>query len=264
LLVRLTGRYWSAAAAVITAGAGAIATSLIRMYWAVPGPRLAIGLLIAVLVATSAAPAVALRLARVPRQTFGSIAGRDIFARAPGQPEDTVSPVEDNLPGDVTLTGEQVAAAARRSNTVLTGVLLGIAAIFVPSALVAVTPGGNQQWAQLVVVGTVALILLLRARAFRDRRHAIILVVAATAALIGAAARYGLHAPPTDTRAALVAAGTGVAIAFAGLLAAAVIPPRVFSPPLRKVVEYIEYVLLAAIVPFAAWAIGLLHYIRYH
>lgn len=264
LLVRLTGRYWSAAAAVITAGAGAIAASLIRMYWQVPGPRLAIGMLVAVLVATAAAPAVALWLAKVPRQSFGSITGRDIFARAPGQPEDTVSPVEGGPPADVTLTGEQIAAAARRSNTVLTGVLVGIAAITVPSALIAVTPGASEHWPPLAVVGVVSAILILRARAFRDRRHAILLVLAATASMIGAAARYGLHASATDTGAVLGAAGAAVGIAAAGLLAAAVVPPRIFSPPVRKVVEYTEYLLLAAIVPFAAWAIGLLHYIRYH
>jgi type VII secretion integral membrane protein EccD len=264
LLVRLTGRYWSAAAAVITAGAATIAVAAIRLYWMVPSPRLAVGLLIASLVAVAAAPAVALWLAKVPRQTFGSITGRDIFARAPGQPEDTVSPVETGPPADVTLTGQQVAAASVRSNTVLTGVLLGIAAVTVPSALVAVTPGGSQQWAHVAIVGIVSLILILRARAFRDRRHAIILVIAATAAMIGAAARYGFHSAATDTATALIAGGAALGIAAAGLLAAAIVPPRVFSPPIRKIVEYAEYILLAAVVPFAAWAIGLLHYIRYH
>ena len=155
--------------------------------------------MVAVLVAVSAAPTIALRMANVPRQTFGSITGRDIFARAPGQPEDTVSPVEDGPPSDVTLTGEQVAAAARKSNTVLTGVLLGVAAVAVPAAWVAVTPDGEREWAKLVVLGAVAAILILRARAFRDRRHAIILVGIAVTALIGAAAKYGLHAAPTDT-----------------------------------------------------------------
>ena len=78
--------------------------ALVRMYWDVPGPRIAVAVLVAVLVAVSAAPTIALRMANVPRQTFGSITGRDIFARAPGQPEDTVSPVEDGPPSDVTLT----------------------------------------------------------------------------------------------------------------------------------------------------------------
>jgi type VII secretion integral membrane protein EccD len=236
----------------------------VRMYWDVPGPRIAVAVLVAVLVAVSAAPTISLRMANVPRQTFGSITGRDIFARAPGQPEDTVSPVEGGPPSDVTLSGEQVAAAARKSNTVLTGVLLGVAALAVPASWFAVTPGGEREWAQLVVLGAVAAILILRARAFRDRRHAIILVGIAVSGLIGAAAKYGLHAAPTDTSTTLIAAGVALGIAALGLVAATVVPPRVFSPPMRKIVEYTEYILLALVIPFAAWALGILQYIRYH
>ncbi|RDH80590.1 type VII secretion integral membrane protein EccD [Mycolicibacterium moriokaense] len=264
LLVRFTGRYWTAAAAIVTAGFGAAAIALVRMYWEVPGPRIGVAVLVAVLVAVSAAPTIALRMADVPRQTFGSITGRDIFARAPGQPEDTVSPVEDGPPSDVTLTGEQVAAAARKSNTVLTGVLLGVAAVAVPAAWITVTPHGEREWAQLVVLGAVAAVLILRARAFRDRRHAIILVGIAVAALIGAAAKYGLAAPADDTAMTLIAAGAAVGIAALGLVAATVVPPRIFSPPVRKIVEYTEYLLLALVVPFAAWALGILQYVRYH
>ena len=264
LLVRFTGRYWTAAAAIVTAGCGVAAVALVRMYWEVPAPRIAVAVLVAVLVAVSAAPTIALRLANVPRQTFGSITGRDIFARAPGQPEDTVSPVEDGPPSDVTLTGEQVAAAARKSNTVLTGVLLGVAAIAIPASWFAVTPGAARQWAQLVVLGAVAAILILRARAFRDRRHAIILVAIAVTGLIGAAAKYGLHAAANDTTTTLIAASAALGIAVLGLVAAIVVPPRIFSPPVRKIVEYTEYLLLALVVPFAAWALGILQYIRYH
>ncbi|MCG5433051.1 type VII secretion integral membrane protein EccD [Mycobacterium sp. MYCO198283] len=264
LLVRLTHRYWSAAAAIMTAGTFAGVAAGVRLFWQVPGQRIAVVALIAALVALAAAPAVALTLAKVPRQTFGSITGRDIFARAPGQPEDTISPVEDGPPADVTLTGDQVAAAARRSNTVLTGVLLGIAAVVVPASLIAVEPHGDRHWAHVTIVGVIAVILILRARAFRDRRHAIILVAAAAAAMIGTAARDGLAADAANTAAALIAGGAALGVAAAGLVAATVVPPRIFSPPVRKVVEYSEYILLALVVPFAAWAIGLLQYIRYH
>ncbi|HEX3286344.1 MAG TPA: type VII secretion integral membrane protein EccD [Mycobacterium sp.] len=264
LLVRFTGRYWTATAAIVTAGFGAAAVALVRMYWEVPGPRIAVAVLVAVLVAVSVGPAIALQMANVPRQTFGSITGRDIFARAPGQPEDTISPVEHGPPSDVTLTGEQVAAAAQKSNAVLTGVLLGVAALAVPAAWVVATPSGEREWAQLVVLGAVAAILILRARAFRDRRHAIILVGTAVTAMLVATAKYGLSASPTDTTAALVAAGVALGIAALGLVAATVVPPRIFSPPVRKVVEYTEYILLALVVPFAAWALGLLQYVRYH
>jgi type VII secretion integral membrane protein EccD len=264
LLVRFTGRYWTAAAAIMTAGFGAAVIALVRMYWEVPGARIGVAVLVAVLVAVSAAPTIALRMANVPRQTFGSITGRDIFARAPGQPEDTVSPVEDGPPSDVTLTGQQVAAAARKSNTVLTGVLLGVAALAVPSAWLAVTPHGEREWAQLVVLGAVAAVLILRARAFRDRRHAIILVGIAVTALIGAAAKYGLEAAADDTTMTLIAGGAALGIAALGLVAATAVPPRIFSPPIRKIVEYTEYILLALVIPFAAWALGILQYIRYH
>ena len=52
----------------------------------------------------------------------------------------------------------------------------------------------------------------------------IILVAAAVTALIGAAAKYGLHAPPTDTTATLLAAGVAIGIAALGLVAATVVP----------------------------------------
>jgi type VII secretion integral membrane protein EccD len=55
LLVRFTGRYWTAAAAIITAGFGAAVVALVRMYWDVPGPRIGVAVLVAVLVAVSAA-----------------------------------------------------------------------------------------------------------------------------------------------------------------------------------------------------------------
>jgi ESX secretion system protein EccD len=147
---------------------------------------------------------------------------------------------------------------------VLTGVLLGIATVAAPAAWVAVTPHGEREWAQLVVLGAVAAILILRARAFRDRRHAIIMVGVAVTALIGAAAKYGLEAAANDTAMTLIAAGAALGIAALGLVAATVVPPRIFSPPIRKVVEYTEYILLALVIPFAAWALGILQYIRYH
>ena len=263
MLARLTGRHWASAAAVITVAVATIAASAVRMFWTVPGPRIAVAMLLAVLVAVVAAPTTGLWMAKVPRQSFGSITGRDLFARAPGQPEDTVSPVE-SAPHDITLRGEQVAEVARRSNTVLTGVLAGIGVVALASSIFAISPGQPRQWPQVVVVAVVALILVLRPRAFRDRRHAIIVVSAASLSLIAIPAHYGLAAAPTATATGLWAAGAVLGVAIAGLIAGAAVPSHIFSPPVREAVEYLEYVLMAAVVPFAAWAIGLLHYVRYH
>jgi type VII secretion integral membrane protein EccD len=242
------------------AGLGAAA---VRMFFDVPGQRIAIVMLIAVLVAARGAPAMGLWMARVPRQTFGSITGRDVFARAPGQPEDTVSPVASG-PHDVTLRGDQVAEVARRSNRVLTGVLLGAGVVALVSSWWAIHPGAGRQWPFVAVVSVVALILVLRARAFRDRRHAITVVGAAALSLIAIPAHYGLAAGAAATETGLWAAAAVLGVAVAGLLVGATVPGHVFSPPVRQVVEYLEYVLTALVVPFAAWAIGLLSYVRYH
>jgi type VII secretion integral membrane protein EccD len=263
MLARVTGRHWTAAAAVITVAAAGFGAAAVRMFFAVPGQRIAIVMIIAVLVAARAAPAMGLWMAKVPRQSFGSITGRDLFARAPGQPEDTVSPVE-SAPHDVTLRGEQVAEVARRSNRVLTGTLLGVGVVQLVSSWFAINPGGGTQWPSVTVVAVIALILVLRARAFRDRRHAITVVVAASLSLIAIPAHYGLHAAPGATMTGLFAAGGVLAVAVAGLIAGATVPSHIFSPPFRQAVEYVEYLLMALVIPFAAWAIGLLSFVRYH
>ena len=55
-----------------------------------------------------------------------------------------------------------------------------------------------------------------------------------------------------------------LAVALAGLIAGATVPSHIFSEPIRQAVEYLEYILVVLVIPFAAWAIGLLSYVRYH
>jgi type VII secretion integral membrane protein EccD len=263
LLARFTGRHWTLAAAVITVSVAALVVGGIRMFWPVPGQRIAVAGLIAVLVAARVAPTFGLWMARVPRQSFRSITGRDIFARAPGQPADTLSPVVD-APEDVTLRGEQVGAFARRSNRVLLGALAGIAVVELAASIAAIDPGRGNQWPFIAMVAVVALILVMRARALRDRRHAVTMVCGAALSLLAIPAHYGLAAAPSATATGLWSAGAVVAVALAALVAGAVIPSHLFSEPIREAVEYLEYVLVALVVPFAVWAIGLLHYVRYH
>jgi type VII secretion integral membrane protein EccD len=263
MLARFTHRHWIVAAAVITVGAAVVGTSAVRMFWPVPGQRIAVVVLIGVLVIARIAPSLGRRMARVPRQSFGSITGRDIFARAPGQPEDTLSPVE-SAPHDVTLRGEQVGEVARRANRVLTGVLVGVALVELVASIFAINPGHPGQWPVAAVVAVVALILVLRARAFRDRRHAIAMVCGAALSLLVIPAHYGFAAAPSLTATGLWSAAAVLGVAAAALAAAAVVPSHFFSEPVREAVEYLEYVLVALVVPFAAWAIGVLHYIRFH
>src|SRR5271163_3947611 len=263
LLARFTGRYWVGVSAVITVAAAVFAAATVRMFLAIPGQRIAVVMLVAALVASRAAPALGLRMARVPKQSFGSITGRDLFSRAPGQPEDTVSPLPD-APHDITLRGEQIAEVALRSNRVLTGALLGIAVVQVAASWLAIHPGVGSQWPCAAVVAVVALIAVLRARAFRDRRHAITVVCGAALSLIALPAHYGLAAGGVSTATGLTSAAVVLGVAVCALSAGAVVPSHIFSEPIREVVEYSEYLATTLIIPFSAWAIGLLHYIRYH
>jgi type VII secretion integral membrane protein EccD len=263
LLARFSGRHWTLAAAVIAVSVAAIAAGGVRMFWPVPGQRLAVAVLIAVLVAARVAPTFGRWMARVPRQSFRSITGRDIFARAPGQPADTLSPVQD-APEDVTLRGEAVGEVARRSNRVLFGALVGLAVVELAASIAAINPGHGGQWPMIAIVAVVALILVMRARALRDRRHAVTMVCGAALSLLAIPAHYGLAAAASATATGLWSAGAVVAVAVPVLVAGAFVPSHLFSEPIREAVEYLEYVLVALVVPFAVWAIGLLHYVRYH
>lgn len=263
VLARVTGRYWAAAAAVVTVATAIIATAVTRMFFEVPAQRIAIVTLMAVLIASRDATAIGLWMAKVPRQSFESITGRDMFSRAPGQPEDTLSPVE-SAAHDVTLRGEEVAEVARRSNTVLTGVLLGIAAVQVGASWWAVHPGAGSQWPSITVVVVSALCLILRARGLRHRRHAVSIVCGSALSLMAIPLHYGMSAPTSATTTILVSGAAVLGVALAGLLTAAVIPSRNFSEPIRQIVEWLEYIGYALILPFAAWAIGLLQYTRLH
>ncbi|MGV7320340.1 type VII secretion integral membrane protein EccD, partial [Mycobacterium kansasii] len=84
---------------------------------------------------------------------------------------------------------------------------------------------------------------------------------AAVAVVIGVAGRYvlGLWSLP----ALLIGVSVIVAVPVAGLIAAVVVPRRFYTPPFRKVVEWIEYVCLTAIFPLAFWLMGVLAAIRY-
>ena len=87
---------------------------------------------------------------------------------------------------------------------------------------------------------------------------------AASLSLIAVPAHYGLHAAPARHHHGLFAAGGVLAVAIAGLDRRRHRARHIFSPPVRQVVEYVEYLLMALVIPFAAWAIGLLTFVRYH
>lgn len=262
-LTRITRRYWTATITIVTGCTAAIGVALSRIFLEIPGQRIAAVVLVGVVTVSLAAPSIGRRLARVPRQSFQSITGKDIFVSDPADPEDTIAPVPDQE-GDITLRAAQLEEVAVRSNRVLLGVLLGNAAVQLAASWWVIHPGAGSQWQFIVLAAAVAVIAIMRARGFRDRRHAITVVAGGALSLMAIPAHFGFTANAATSSTGLWAAAAVVGVALAGLVAGVAVPRYPFSEPAREIAEYLEYVATTLVVVFAAWSIGLIHFVRYH
>lgn len=134
----VTEKRWQTAfvTAVVTICGILAAVAAVRMFRPASVQVLAICVLVALLVLVRMTPTIALWVARVRPPHFGSITGRDLFARREGMPVDTVSPVsedesedEDNELTDITARGAAIAASARLVNAVQVGICIGVSVV---------------------------------------------------------------------------------------------------------------------------------------
>ncbi|OBI06413.1 type VII secretion integral membrane protein EccD, partial [Mycolicibacter heraklionensis] len=113
------------ATAVVTAAGIGGTVAAVRMWHPVSPQVIGICMLLGLLILLRMSPTIALWVARVRPPYFGSITGRDLFARRANMPIDTVSPVspedgeddEDDLV-DISARGAAIAASARLINAV--------------------------------------------------------------------------------------------------------------------------------------------------
>jgi len=262
----LTGRHIYVAATVVTLCAlgGLIATA--RMWRPVPAQWLGMCTLVVLLFLLTLAPTIALWSARIRPPYFGSVTGRDLFRRNAGLPVDAVSPVdegaEEEVSPDTTPRGSQIAAAAVRANSVLTGICVG-ASLTLPAAVWAtLMPGHNRSGHAVVLVGLFVLIFISRGRAFADKRQAVALVCGAAAATCVGVIKYVWHAPATSADSVLWGALLLGGFGAAGLVAALLVPVTRFTPLVRMIAEWLEIVAIIAALPLAAWIGGLFNWVR--
>jgi type VII secretion integral membrane protein EccD len=265
-LVTMTGRHVTVAATVVTlCGFGGL-VAVARMWDSVPAQWLGMCSLIGLLLLLTLAPTFALWTARIRPPHFGSITGRDLFRRSDGLPVDTVTPVDDEAEDepnpDTTPAGVIITAAAKRANSVLTGICVATA-IALPAAVWAtLMPGRAKSNAAAVLAGLFVLIFISRGRAFADKRQAVALVCGAAAAVSVGVIRYVLH-EPADSGAALLWGTLALAIfAGAGLAAALLVPVTRFTPLVRMIAEWLELAAIVAAFPLAAWVGGLFTWVR--
>lgn len=271
-LTALTRRHLTVAAVIVTLCALGGIVALVRMWRAVPAQWLGMCALIALLLLLTLGPTIALWAARIRPPHFGSITGRDLFRRSDGLPIDAVAPVDDAFEDpdgdqaepnpDNTPRGAQIADAARRANSVLTGICIA-AAIALPAAVwFTLMPGREKATAAAILAGLFVLIFISRARTFADKRQAVALVCGAAAAVCLGVVKYVLTVPAESGAAVLWGTLALAAFGFAGLLAALLIPVTRFTPLVRMITEWLELLAIVAALPLAAWIGGLFEWVR--
>lgn len=263
-------RAQTAVATAIVTGAGiGGAVALARMWHPVSPPVIGICTLLGLLILLRMSPTIALWVARVRPPYFGSITGRDLFARRASMPIDTVSPVtpedgeddEDDLV-DISARGAAIAASARLINAVQVGMCVAIAATLPIAVWMVLTPGAPRQRGAVALCGLVAGLFITQGRGFAGRVQAIALVGGACAAVLTGIVKYAL-ASPGDTPAGFLWPAAAIAV-FAGLGVAAglLVPETKFVPWIRLAVEWLEVLAFIVVGVLGAWLGGLFVWVR--
>jgi type VII secretion integral membrane protein EccD len=245
------------------------AVALVRMFRPVSVQVLAICVVVGVVVLVRMTPTIALWIARVRPPHFGSITGRDLFARREGMPVDTVSPVsedetedEDNELTDITARGTAIAASARLVNAVQVGVCVGVSLLLPAAVWGVLTPGRPLSWLALVVAGLAVGIFITQGRGFAAKYQAVALVCGACAAVCAGVVKYAVAAPIEVQAGLLWPAVAVAAFAALGLAAALLVPATRFRPLIRLTVEWVEVLAMIALLPAAAALGGLFTWLR--
>jgi len=267
----LTQKRWQTAlvTAVVTVCGILAAVAAVRMFRPASVQVLAICVLVGLLILVRMAPLIALWVARVRPPHFGSITGRDLFARREGMPVDTVSPVsedetedEDNELTDITARGAAIAASARLVNAVQVGVCVGVSIVLPAAVWGVLTPGRPWAWLAVLVAGLVAGIFITQGRGFAAKYQAIALVCGACAAVCAGVVKYALAARNVELGLLWPAVAVGV-FAASGLAAALLVPAMRFRPIIRLTVEWVEVLALIVLLPAAAALGGLFTWLRH-
>ncbi|GAT07630.1 type VII secretion integral membrane protein EccD [Mycolicibacterium novocastrense] len=263
----ITRSQTAVAAGLVTVCSIAAGVAAARMWWSVTPQVIGICLLFALLLLVRLTPTVALWVARVRPPYFGSITGRDLFARREGLPVDTVSPVsededEDDELIDTSARGEAIAASARLVNAVQVGMCAAVSAVLPVAVWLVLTPGQPRQWAALILAALVAGIFITQGRGFAARWQAIALVCGSCTAVFAGIVKYALDAPGDSAAGLLWPVAAAVIFAGLGLAAGLLVPVTRFIPFIRLAVEWLEVLALVAVLPLAAWLGGLFAWVR--
>ncbi|KMS84081.1 membrane protein [Streptomyces regensis] len=147
---------------------------------------------------------------------------------------------------------------ASAAHNYMTGLLVGCGAVTALAAMISAT--APNIWG--VLTGAVATaVLLLRARTYANGAQAIALLVTGMVSAAGILVGWLQNADPFDQL--LWGAVAFVVLAAGSVVLGAVVPNQRFSPPIRRTVDIIEAICIAAVLPLALAAMELYSYFRH-
>ena len=235
LLLRVVAPTLVAAGVVAIVGAGA---AIVVQLGAAPVAA-ATGAAALAVVAAPVLPRAAIRLAGLPR---------------PVVPADETELTGDDPP----LPPAELAERADLARGYLAGLVGAAGVLSSAGALVAAAAGG---WAGPAFAGVTAAVLLLRARSYADAAPARTALAIGVMTAVGLAVTLdGPGSPLSLAACAVLLVGAGVGIAALAAAARGLRPE--LSPVLRRTVDWVEGVLVAAAVPLALAAMDLFQLVR--
>ncbi|MCT7372134.1 type VII secretion integral membrane protein EccD [Mycolicibacterium llatzerense] len=225
----------------------------VRSWHPVSARVLAVIVLLTLLVLIRMAPTIALWVARVRPPYFGSITGRDIFARRDGMPVDTVTPVgqdaedEDDELTDTSTTGAQQRVLNQYVNAVQVGICVAVAMMLPVAVWMVLGPGRADEWEALVFAGIIAGVFITQGRGFGAKVQPIALVLGSCVAVLGGVLKYALAAPGNSVGGLLIPVLVIVVFTGLGLAAGLLVPAARFVPLVRLGVENLELLAIAVL-----------------
>jgi type VII secretion integral membrane protein EccD len=146
---------------------------------------------------------------------------------------------------------------AGRAHEYMTGMIIGCGAAAALASVLAATAG---TWGMLEGAA-VALVLLLRGRTYANGSQAVALL--ATGMLAAGGLLIGWMVESNGLIMKLVVFGVLVVVTAGALIVGVVFPERKFSPVLRRSVDVVEAILIAAVLPLAFAVINLYAAVRH-
>ncbi|MBB5806175.1 type VII secretion integral membrane protein EccD [Saccharothrix ecbatanensis] len=225
--IMLIGRGITVFIAAATAGALSAIAFLIGIFVDHPMHGIAAATTAVSLAMLSALPRLTIQLAKLPLPTV------------PGSAEDLK---EDTGFPEYSVIERRTANA----HEYLTGMIIGCGGI---AALFAVIAAGNGSiWGPLLAI-VVTLVLLLRGRSYANGAQAVALLASGMVAGAGVLLGWLVQSSPGDRL--LWVFGTLVVLGAGALVLGVIFPSQKFSPVLRRTVDVLEAILIAAVLPLA-------------